>query len=343
MRILDYKNKGRTFIIAEIGQAHDGSLGLLHSLIEGAAKTGVDAVKFQVHIADAESSLLEPFRIKFSYQDQSRYEYWKRMELSEKDWIKIKKRCDDLGVEFLATPFSLAAVDLLETIGVKRYKIGSGDASNKLLLKKIVKTKKEIIISTGLGTLSELGTSTSFLSNEGVPYTILQCTTKYPTNSDEIGLEWLKILEKNFNCPVGLSDHSGTIFSSLGAVTLGAAVIEAHITFDKRMFGPDSRASLNLDEFSTMVEGIRFLEIARGRGLDKEQIGNKEELRRIFGRAIACNKKLSPGHVITFEDLETKKPADAGISVNNYEEVIGKKLKNKKNAWEFLVHEDFLD
>ena len=343
MRILDYKNKGITFIIAEIGQAHDGSLGLLHSLIEGAAKTGVDAVKFQVHIADAESSLLEPFRIKFSYQDQNRYEYWKRMELSEKDWIKIKKRCDDLGVEFLATPFSLAAVDLLETIGVKRYKIGSGDASNKLLLKKIVKTKKEIIISTGLGTLAELRTSTSFLNNEGLPYTILQCTTKYPTNSDEIGLEWLKILEKNFNCPVGLSDHSGTIFSSLGAVTLGAAVIEAHITFDKRMFGPDSRASLNLDEFSTMVEGIRFLEIARGRGLDKEQIGNKEELRRIFGRAIACNKKLSPGHVITFEDLETKKPADAGISVNNYEEVIGKKLKNKKNAWEFLVHEDFLD
>ena len=340
MKIIDYKNNGKTFIIAEIGQAHDGSLGMLYSLLEAAIYAGVDAVKFQIHIAKAESSKLEPFRVNFSYQDTSRYDYWKRMEFSELDWKGIKKKCDELNVEFLATPFSLAAVDLLEKLNVKRYKIGSGDASNLLLLEKIAKTNKEVIISSGLGTLKELDKSVAFLKEKKIPFTIMQCTTKYPTNSDEIGLEWLNILREKFDCPVGFSDHSGKIFPSLGAVTLGAEVIEAHITFDKKMFGPDSKASLDVGDFKKMVDGIRFLEIARGKGLDKNSNNNKDELRRIFGRAIGVNKDLLTGHIITFEDLEIKKPSNAGISVNNYKKIIGMRLVNNKNAWEFLNYED---
>ena len=342
MQILDYKKNDKTFIIAEIGQAHDGSLGMLYSLLESAASTGVDAVKFQIHIADAESSLLEPFRVNFSYQDNTRYDYWKRMEFKEDDWKKIKNKCNDLGVEFMATPFSLTAVDLLERVGVERYKIGSGDASNLLLLEKISKTNKEVIISSGLGTVDELDKSISFLKSKNTPYTILQCTTKYPTNASEIGLERIKFLKEKFNCPVGFSDHSGKIYPSLGAVTLGAVVIEAHITFDKNMFGPDSQASLNIEEFSKMVEGIRFLEVARGQGVDKVLIENQKELRRIFGRAIACNKNLSAGHIITFDDLEIKKPADAGISIKNYTNILGMKLANNKNAWEFINYEDLV-
>ena len=146
MKIEDYKKKGKTYIIAEIGQAHDGSLGILHSLIEATSLLGIDAIKFQVHIADAESSNLEPFRVNFSYADKTRYDYWKRMEYSLNDWKILKKKCDDLNVEFLATPFSNAAVELLEEIGVKKYKVGSGDASNHLLLEKIAATKKEVII-----------------------------------------------------------------------------------------------------------------------------------------------------------------------------------------------------
>ena len=341
MKINDFKKKGKTFIIAEIGQAHDGSLGMLYSLLESAASIGVDAVKFQIHIADAESSKLEPFRVKFSHQDDSRYEYWKRMEFSEKVWCDIKKRCDQLKVEFLATPFSLEAVNLLEKLNVKRFKVGSGDASNLLLLEKIAKTKKEVIISSGLGTIEELMTSTSMLRNESIPFTILQCTTKYPTSANDVGLEWLNILKEKFCCPVGFSDHSGTIFPSLGAVALGAVVIEAHITFDKKMFGPDSRASLTIDEFSELVKGIRYLEIARGLGQDNKQTNNKKELRRIFGRALACNKDLKPGHIITIDDLEVKKPSDAGIPVDNYKDIIGMTVINKKNAWDFLNYEDF--
>lgn len=340
MKIQDYKSKGKTYIIAEIGQAHDGSLGILHSLIKAISLLGIDAVKFQVHIADAESSSLEPFRVNFSYEDKTRYDYWKRMEYNLEDWKIIKKQCDDLNVEFLATPFSNAAVDLLEEIGVKKYKIGSGDASNHLLLEKIASTKKEVIISTGLGTLEELDKSILIFKSKNIPFTILQCTTKYPTQANEIGLEWISTFKERYSCPVGLSDHSGTIFPGMAAVTLGADVVEAHVTFDKQMFGPDSLASLDLNEFKKLIEGIRFLEIARYQKNDKELDSNKIELRRMFGRAIGINKDLSSGHVITFDDLEVKKPSDAGIPVNDYKKIIGMKLIKNKNAWEFLNYED---
>ncbi len=134
MKLTEYESTGRTFIVAEIAQAHDGSIGILHSLVDAAAATGVDAVKFQVHIATAESSNLEPFRVEFSTVDKTRFDYWKRMELSVEQWADLKSRCEAAGVEFLATPFSNAAVDLLESIGVMRYKLGSGDLANPLLL-----------------------------------------------------------------------------------------------------------------------------------------------------------------------------------------------------------------
>ncbi|MDA7546245.1 N-acetylneuraminate synthase family protein [Alphaproteobacteria bacterium] len=343
MQILEYKKKGRTYVIAEIGQAHDGSLGILHSLIEVAANIGVDAVKFQMHIAEAESSISEPFRLNFSYEDQTRYDYWKRMEFSKKEWEFIKKKCDDLGVEFLVTPFSNTAIDWLENIGVEKYKVGSGDASNLLLLEKIASTKKEVIISSGLATLDEIDQSILIFKRNNIPYTIMQCTTKYPTPPNDVGLGWIKKFKERYNCPVGFSDHSGTIFSGLGAITLGAEVIEAHITFDKKMFGPDSKASLTVNEFKKMIEGIRFIEMARGEGTKKDLTSEKKELRRIFGRAIAVNKKLSPGHIITIDDLEVKKPADCGIPVNDFKKIIGKKLINHKNKWEFLDFNDFND
>ena len=165
MKIEQYKKLGKTFVIAEIGQAHDGSYGILQSMIEAIAKTGVDAVKFQIHVADAESSTLEPFRVKFSDVDRTRYDYWKRMELSIEQWQKIKDMCDKLNLEFLATPFSNEAVNILENLKINKYKIGSGDFSNFLMLEKISLTGKEIILSTGLGTLSDLDESINFLKN----------------------------------------------------------------------------------------------------------------------------------------------------------------------------------
>ena len=340
--LAEYERAGRTFVIAEIAQAHDGSLGILQSLVDAVATTGVDAIKFQVHIADAESSLLEPFRVRFSPVDASRYDYWKRMELPLEEWRRLKERCDAQDVEFLATPFSNAAVNLLEEVGVRRYKIGSGDLANPLLLERVARTGKEVILSTGLGSLDELDAATALLKANGNAYAVLQCTSRYPTAAEDVGLDWLARFRERYHCPVGLSDHSGTIYSCLGAVALGAVAVEAHVTFDKRMFGPDSMASLTVDEFSSMVEGIRFLEKARGAGPDKLLNEGKQEMRRMFGKSLAVSRDLPAGHVLTFDDLEGKKPADAGISVLELRQVIGRTLKSQKKRGQFLATDDIL-
>ena len=340
MKLTEYESTGRTFVVAEIAQAHDGSLGILHSLVDAAAAAGVNAVKFQVHIAEAESSALEPFRVRFSPVDATRFDYWKRMELSVAQWADLKRRCETAGVEFLATPFSNAAVDLLESIGVVRYKVGSGDLANPLLLERLARTGKEVILSTGLGVLEEIDVAVAMMRERQVPVAVLQCTTKYPTAAQDIGLPWLATLRTRYNCPVGLSDHSGTIYAALGAVVLGATVIEAHITFDRRMFGPDSKASLTVDEFAELIRGVRFLEQARGQGPGKAVDESKQELRRMFGKALAVNRDMQAGETIRFEDLESKKPADGGLSVAKMAEVIGIKLNQAKKQWDFLLPSD---
>ncbi|CAN0044541.1 unnamed protein product, partial [Chrysoparadoxa australica] len=177
-----------TYIIAEIGQAHDGSLGIAHSYIDALAATGVDAIKWQTHIAEAESSDLEPFRVNFSYEDKTRFDYWKRMEFTIDQWAGLKRHCDEKGVEFISSPFSNKAVDLLEEIGVARYKIGSGEVNNLLLLEKIAQTGKPIILSSGMSSFSELSETIKFLKPFGNQLSILQCTTAYPTKPEDWGL-----------------------------------------------------------------------------------------------------------------------------------------------------------
>ena len=152
----------KTYIIAEIAQAHHGSIKLAHDYIDAMAKTGVDAIKFQTHIAEAESSIHEPFRIKFSTQDKTRFDYWKRMEFTLAQWKELKNHCNEVGLEFLSSPFSNAAVDLLEEVGVSRYKIGSGEVTNLLLLEKIAKTTKPVILSSGMSSFKELDNAVTF-------------------------------------------------------------------------------------------------------------------------------------------------------------------------------------
>jgi len=329
------------FIIAEIAQAHDGSLGILHSYIDALADTGVDAIKFQTHIAEAESSEYEPFRVNFSYEDKTRFDYWKRMEFSLKQWKEIKKHCDEVGVEFISSPFSNLAVDWLEEIGVKRYKIASGEINNFLMLEKIAKTGKDIILSTGMSGYEEINKAIEFLKPFGNNISILQCTTKYPTPARDIGLNVLSELKKRYDVKVGLSDHSGKIWPLIAAVTLGAEILEFHAVFDRRIFGPDSKASLEIDEIKKAVEGIRFIEKSLSSPIDKNEFSKEfKELKKIFGKSLAVNKDLKKGDIITFDDLESKKPFGYGIAVENYKEVIGKKLKVDKKKWDFLRKED---
>lgn len=333
-------NKNSIYTIAEIGQAHEGSFGMLFSYIEALAETGVDAVKFQMHIPEAESSEFEPFRVKFSLEDNSRFDYWKRMSFTLDQWKLIKQKCDDSKVDFLCSPFSNLAVDWLEEIGVAQYKIGSGEVNNLLILEKIVRTGKPIIISSGMSCWKELDKTVSFLRERNAVFSILQCTTAYPTKPEQYGLNIIQELKSKYGVIVGFSDHSASIATSIAAVALGAQIIEFHAVFDRRQFGPDSTSSLTIDEIKELIKYIREIHEALNHPINKDSNDEYIELKSIFEKSLAINKDLDKYHVISFEDLESKKPKGYGISATNFMSVIGKTLNYPMKKWEFLNEED---
>jgi len=327
------------FTIAEIGQAHEGSLGIAHSYIDALADTGVDAIKFQTHIADAESSEHEPFRVNFSYEDPTRYNYWKRMEFSLNQWVELKEHCDEKGVEFISSPFSNSAVDILEEVGVQRYKIGSGEVNNHLLLRKIAETGKPIILSSGLSSFDELANTLEFLDAWDNEVSILQCTTAYPTSPEQWGLNLIQELKDRFGKKVGFSDHSGDITACIAASMAGAQIFEFHAVFDKRLFGPDSKASLTMEQISSLINHLKRVEIAKTTTGDKNITPEKEKLKSIFEKSLAVNRDIKKGERISFDMLEGKKPKGFGIDAEKFNSVIGKRVTKDLGKWDFLTED----
>ena len=330
----------KTYLIAEIAQAHEGSLGILHSYIDAVAKTGVQAIKFQMHIAEAESSIHEPFRVKFSKEDATRFDYWKRMQFSLDQWKGIKEHCDAVGLDFVCSPFSNLAVDWLEEIDVKIYKIGSGEVNNLLLLEKICSTGKPIIISSGMSSFEELDKTVNFLKSNNAQFSILQCTTAYPTKPEQFGLNVIKELKDRYDVPIGFSDHSAKVATGIAAVALGAEILEFHVVFHRDIFGPDAIASLTIEETKLLVDSVHDIQFSMDNPIDKNNNNQFKELKSIFEKSLAVNKDLPINHVITFDDLESKKPKGFGISATDFQRVIGKKLNKQKSQWDFLNEED---
>ncbi len=327
-------------IIAELAQAHEGSLGIAHSYIDALAETGVDAIKFQTHIADAESSIHEPFRVKFSYEDNTRIDYWRRMEFTPEQWAGLKAHCEEKGLEFISSPFSIAAVELLENLGVKHYKIGSGEVSNFLMLEKIAKTGKHIFVSSGMSSFAELDKSVAFLKENNSSFSLFQCTTAYPTQAAEWGLNVIGELKERYGVPVGFSDHSGNIYACLAATSLGADLLEFHAVFDKRMFGPDAKSSLTIDEAKSLVDGVRQIRTSLDSPIDKSDNSRFTELKNIFEKSLAVNKSLKTGHVLCIDDLEAKKPKGFGIDAKEFRSVVGKILTTDLVVGSFLTEKD---
>ncbi len=327
-------------LIAEIAQAHEGSLGILHSYIDALAECGVDTVKFQMHIAHAESSEAEPFRVNFSYEDKTRYDYWQRMQFSTEQWEGIKKHCIEKNLGFLCSPFSLEAVQRLKDLGERRVKIASGEVSNFLMHEAIAEFADEVLISSGLSDWAELEACVDFYRTRNVDVFVFQCTTAYPTPPEKAGLNLIPEIIKRFDCSAGLSDHSGEIWPGLGAVTLGAKYLEFHVVFHKKMFGPDASSSLDLDQIADLVKGVRFLETALENPMEKEISPEMRQMKDIFGKSLALNCDAVQGTVITREMLESKKPGNMGIPVAEFATVIGKKLKEAKQMNSFIRKED---
>ena len=327
-------------IIAEIGLSHDGSLGTAHSYIDALANSGTDAIKFQTHIADAESSDFEPFRVNFSKQDETRQQYWKRTEFTIEQWMGLKKHCEELNIEFISTPSSISAVELLEKLNIARYKVGSGDTTNLLLLKRLGITKKPILLSSGMSSFDELEKAITFIEKFGNPLTLMQCTSKYPTSPKEWGLNIIQELKNRFELPVGFSDHSGTIHACLAAAVMGAEVFEFHVVFDKRQFGPDVSSSIKIDQVKILTDGIKTIQTAMNYPLNKDNIFQFEDLKNMFGKSLSVNKNKKAGEIIEFDDLESKKPSEYGIPAIEFEKVIGKTLNKNLAKWSFLNWED---
>ena len=334
--------RGVRLLIAEIAQAHDGSLGTAHAYIDAVADAGADAVKFQTHIAAAESTPAEPWRVKFSPQDASRYDYWKRMEFTEKQWHGLAAHARERGLIFLSTPFSPEAVELLERVGVPAWKVGSGEVSNLPLLRRMAATGKPVILSSGMSPWDELDAAVKCVRGTGAPVAVMQCTTMYPTPPEKLGLNLLAELRKRYGCPVGLSDHSGTIFAGLAAVTLGADLLEVHVTFSRRCFGPDVPASITIEELAELVRGVRFVERALASPVDKEAMAaNLDELRSTFGKSVVARCDLAAGTVLREEDLVLKKPG-TGIPAVRLRSVVGRTLRRDVAADQLLQEEDLV-
>ena len=335
-----FSKRNTPYLIAEIGQAHEGSLGILYSYIDALAQTGVDAVKFQMHIAEAESSEHEPFRVQFSKEDKTRFDYWNRMGFSLEQWKAIKQHCETLGLDFICSPFSNLAVDWLEEMGVTQYKIGSGEVNNFLILEKIARTGKPILLSSGMSSYEELDKTVQFLRARNVTFSILQCTTAYPTQPEQYGLNVIPELQKRYEVPVGFSDHSAKVETCIAATALGASILEFHVVFDRQLFGPDSKSSLTMLEVKDLVVAVRNIATALTNPIDKNTTTDCDALKQIFEKSLAINKDLPKNHILTFDDLEAKKPKGYGIDAMQFEEVLGKVLNKDLKQWDFLNEED---
>lgn len=321
------------YIIAEAGVNHNGSLDRAKEMIDAAASTGVDAVKFQTFVAE---SLVTRTAAKADYQQQatdvaeSQFEMLKKLELSLGDFEELKAHCEEKGVDFLSTPFDLVTIDMLVNLGVNKWKLPSGELTNLLYLRKIGALKQEVILSTGMSDMDEVSAAVSVLESSGVSredLTLLHCNTEYPTPMHDVNLRAMQTLESAFPGlkGIGYSDHTLGIEVPIAAVAMGAIVIEKHFTLDRTLPGPDHRASLEPDDLKAMVEGIRNIEAALGDGA-KEPTESESKNRQIARKSIVAAKGIVAGAEFTEENLTVKRPG-TGMSPMLWDQLIGTKAQ----------------
>lgn len=324
------------FIIAEAGINHNGSYLLAKKLVDMAKKAGVNCIKFQTHITDKEMirSNIKPGKI----SKKSLWKIIKNCELTAEEERKLKQYCQKCKILFLSTPFSKEAVDRLEKINIKAYKIGSGELTNIPLLRYIAKQKKPVILSTGMSDMNEIKNAVKLFKNFKTRFAILQTTSEYPANYEDINLGVIDKFVKMFKVPVGLSDHSPGIYTALGAVALGACIVEKHITLDKKMPGPDQKFSLELNELKELVKGCKAVKLAMGK---TKKILNKEKPILKFAReSVVTIRDISKDEKFSEKNISTKRPSTGKIQAKHYYSIIGKKARKRINAGQQLSYSD---
>lgn len=323
--------KRKTIIIAEAGVNHNGNIELAKKLIDVASDAGADYVKFQTFRAEnlvSKSALMADYQRANTNSSASQYEILKKLELSESNHEELIICCKSKKIKFLSTAFDLESIDLLKQLKIDLFKIPSGEITNYPYLKKIGALKKQVILSTGMSTIKEIGEALSVLIKSGTKksnITVLHCNTEYPTPMKDVNLFAMQTIGEKFNVAFGYSDHTLGIEVPIAAVALGAKVIEKHFTLNRNMAGPDHKASLEPSELKQMILSIRNTELALGNG---EKKPGKSEIKNIaFARkSIHLSRKMKRGERILENDLVMKRPGN-GISPMKMKLIIGKKIK----------------
>lgn len=342
----NFLRDNRVFIIAEAGVNHNGKIALAKRLVDAARKAGCDAVKFQTFKSE---DLVSRMAGLAAYQKQNnprgrvrnQHDLIKGLELSPADFQQLKAYCDQRGIMFLSTPFERASADLLEQLKVPIYKISSGDLTNLPFLKYVAQKRKWIILSTGMGTLLEVREAVKAIYQTGNRnLVLLHCVTQYPLPFQEVNLRAIQTLSRNFQVPVGYSDHTPGIEIAIAAAAMGAKVIEKHLTIDRSWSGPDHKASLEPHEFSCMVQCIRHVEAALGDGCKRPQRGEVKNI-PVVRKSLIAARDFKEGERISLRDIVIKRPGD-GISPQKLSQVIGCRVKkpikqDELIRWEYIA------
>jgi N,N'-diacetyllegionaminate synthase len=313
------------FIIAEAGVNHNGDIELAKRMVDAAVAFGADAIKFQTFHADkvvvrvAEKA---KYQMEATDRSESQFAMLKKLELSESQHRILIDHCQNKGILFLSTPFDLVSIGFLQSIDISIWKIPSGEITNLPYLIKIAQTGKPVILSTGMSTLEEVRTAVEILKYNGSSEIIvLHCNTEYPTPYEDVNLNAMLTMQKALDIKTGYSDHTLGIEVPIGAVAMGAVVIEKHFTLDKNMDGPDHKASLEPSEFAIMVQSIRNIEKAMGAGEKKPSPSELKNI-SIIRKSIVAARDIARGEKFTEDNIMVKRPGN-GISPMKWFEILG--------------------
>ncbi|WP_284891952.1 N-acetylneuraminate synthase family protein [Cobetia amphilecti] len=309
-------------VVVEIGINHEGSLAVAKEMVDAAKRAGAQVIKHQTHIVEDEMSD-EAKSVIPGNADVSIYEIMERCALNEEDETALMNYVNSLGMEFISTPFSRAAALRLQRMDIPAYKIGSGECNNYPLLKLVASFGKPIILSTGMNDIASIEKSVSILRDAGVPYALLHCTNVYPTPYKLVRLGGMTALATHFtDAVIGLSDHTVDNYACLGAVALGASILERHFTDNKDRPGPDIECSMDTQELSELIHGSRAIFEASG---GEKVVTNEEQVTMDFAFAsVVADKDISEGDIFTEENLWVRRPGNGDFTAEDYETLIGK-------------------
>ena len=328
----------KTIIIAEAGVNHNGKINLAKKLIDKAKKAGANYVKFQLYSPE-EIATYNAKKAKYqklnSPKNEGQLKLLKKLSLSQKKVIELYKYSKKKRIGFLLSFFDIISLKILRHIKLDYIKIPSGEINNLPLLFSIRNLKKKIILSTGMSTMKEIENAYKILKWKKNAISILHCNSSYPTNPNDVNLKWIKIFQKKFKCNIGFSDHTKGIEAALGAVTLGAKIIEKHLTLDNKMRGPDHLSSLNPENFQTMVKSVRNIE--RMLVFKKNIISKSEKKNRnIVRKSIVAKTKIKKGQRFSKINVTTKRPG-IGLSPVKWFKVINRKAKKNFRKDDFIT------